>query len=357
MRQIKPHGREVEPGPHDTPPNRAVANGGLFRPMPGPPLAELPFEDAYRRVHMCAEERVRYDGRLELWDRATQTALEVREASPRHERPAPLLSALAERIAQVRGKPIRCFGAMTLFLLDEDGDVERAMEADQTLYLHPQRANPVSWTRMVVGENQYPDVVLEVDNTTDVRPHKLKLYEAWGFPELWVEVPETSPRPAKTHGLTIYLLDDGALREAPISRAFPGWAANEIHRAFNEARVSDRTNAILERVGAAMGARAGTGPDDDPLLRSQRQAGLATGRRVGRQEGRQKALSEARAAELERRAAMVRTIMADRHLDVEANFPLQVPGFAEANVEDVAVAALRCANEADFAAMLRHARS
>ena len=348
MRQIKPHSQEVEPEARDTSPNRAAANGGLFRPMPGPPLAELPFEDAYRRVPMCAEEQARYDGRLEIWDRATQTALEVREASPRHERPAPLLSALAERIAQVRGKPIRCFGAMTLFLLDEDGDVERTMEADQTLYLHPERANPVSWSRMVVGENQYPDVVLEVDNTTDVRRHKLKLYEAWGFPELWVEVPETSPRPAKTHGLTIYLLDDGALREAPISRAFPGWAANEIHRAFNEARISDRTSAILERVGAAMGAREGTGPDDDPLLRSQRQAGLATGRR--------EALSEARAAELKRRAAMVRAIMADRHLDVTANFPLEVPGFAEANVEDVATGAMRCANEADFAALLRHAR-
>ena len=344
MRPTKPRSREVGPAP----PNRTAANGGLFRPTVGPPLAELPFEDAYRRVPMCAQAQERYDGHLELWDRATQTALEVRDTSPRHEGPVALLAALAERIAQVRGKPIRCFGTMTLCLLGEDGGVERTMEADQTLYLHPQRANPVSWSRMVVGENHYPDVVLEVDNTTDVRRHKLKLYEAWGFPELWVEVPNTSSRPARTHGLTIYRLHDGVLREAPISRAFPGWAANEIHRAFNEARLSDRTSAILARVGAAMGAREGTGPDDDPLLRSQRQAGVAAGVAAGRR--------EARAAELERRAAMVRAIMAERQLQVTANFPLEAPGFAEANVEDVAAAAMRCTNEADFVARLRRVR-
>ena len=276
MRQIKPHSQEVEPEARDTSPNRAAANGGLFRPMPGPPLAELSFEDAYRRVPMRG--------------RAGALRRPSRDLGPRH--------ADGARGARSQSPP-RTPGASAF-------------------------------------------------NTTDVRRHKLKLYEAWGFPELWVEVPDTSPRPAKTHGLTIYLLKDGALREAPISRAFPGWAANEIHRAFNEARISDRTSAILERVGAAMGAREGTGPDDDPLLRSQRQAGLAM--------GRQEALSEARAAELKRRAAMVRAIMADRHLDVTANFPLEVPGFAEANVEDVATAAMGCANEADFAALLRHAR-
>ena len=76
----------------------------------------------------------------------------MRDNSPQHEYPAQLLAALAERIALVRGKPIRCFGAMSLFLLGEDGGVERTMQADQTVYLHPQRANPVGWSRMVVGE-------------------------------------------------------------------------------------------------------------------------------------------------------------------------------------------------------------
>ena len=36
---------------------------------------------------------------------------------------------------------------------------------------------------MVVGEHDFPDVVLEVDRTTDVRRWKLGMYESWGFPE------------------------------------------------------------------------------------------------------------------------------------------------------------------------------
>ncbi len=71
------------------------------------------------------------------------------------------------------------------------------MRADQSLYLHPQRANIVGPSAMAVGWNHYPDVVLEVDRTTDVRRNKLKVYAAWGFPEVWVEVPEDSSRPRK----------------------------------------------------------------------------------------------------------------------------------------------------------------
>ena len=37
-------------------------------------------------------------------------------------------------------------------------------------------------------------MVMVVDNTTDVRRGKLALYESWGFPELWVEVPDTRRR-------------------------------------------------------------------------------------------------------------------------------------------------------------------
>ena len=49
---------------------------------------------------------------------------------------------------------------------------------------------------MVVGEDDFPDVVLEVDHTTDVHRGKLALYEAWGFPEVWAEVPDEPAAPA-----------------------------------------------------------------------------------------------------------------------------------------------------------------
>ena len=113
-------------------------------------------------------------------------------------------------------------------------------------------------------------------NTTDVRRGKLALYESWGFPELWVDVPDAmSPsRPAGLRpGLTIHLLEERVFRPAPSSRAFPGWTADEIHRALNEPELSADTTAALRRVGRALGAAEGTGPDDDPLLRAERTEG------------------------------------------------------------------------------------
>ena len=343
MQRTSPPARAAE-----TPDAASSANGGP-PPRLGPPLEELRFDDAYRRVHLPESELETYERRLEFWDGATSTAYEVREpTSPYHERPSQRLAALAERIAQVRGRPIQCFGTMDLVLPGADGRPARMMQADQSLYLHPQRANVVGPSAMVVGENHYPDVVLEVDLSTDVRRHKLKLYEAWGFPELWVDVPDEAPRPRKPHGTMIYLLNDGAFQEAAESRAFPGWRSEDVHLALNEEQLSARTVATLERLGAAFGEREGSGPDDDPMLRSLRQQARA--------EGRDDALQEAFASELERRAAMVRFLMISRHLDVAADFPLGQPGFAEAEPERLMSAALACADEADFLARLADAR-
>ena len=141
-------------------------------------------------------------------------------------------------------------------------------------------------------------MTLEVDNTTDVRRGKLLLYEAWGFPELWVEVPDARApsRPAgRASGLTIHLLEDGTYQASPESRAFPGWRAEDIHSAFNEAVPSPRTHAILERLGRALGARGGTGPDDDPLLRSLRRESEQRGREKGFEEGRAQGIQQGRA--------------------------------------------------------------
>ena len=69
------------------------------------------------------------------------------------------------------------------------------MQADQILFLRPAQTEPAG-NAVEVSTDALPDVVLEVDNTTDVRRNKLKLYESWGFREVWVEVPEEpQPRP------------------------------------------------------------------------------------------------------------------------------------------------------------------
>ncbi len=127
-----------------------------------------------------------------------------------------------------------------------------------------------------------------MDHTTDVRRGKLRLYEAWGFPEVWVEVPDR-PAPSRPRGrrpgLTIHRLEGGAYRESAVSPAFPGWRATAIHEAINEVEPSGWTHARLEHLGRTLGARDGTGPDDDPLLRSLRGESREEGRREGRAEG------------------------------------------------------------------------
>ena len=209
------------------------------------------------------------------------------------------------------------------------------------MYLHPDRAKLPGLSAMVLGEHDVPDVVLEVDHSTDVRRGKLGLYEEWGFLEVWVEVPDTralSRSRKRLPGLTIHLLpDDGTYRTFSESRAFPGWRAEDIHAALNEKTASEQTYAILERIGLALGAQEGTGPDDDPLLRLQRRQSFEQGRMHGR---------------MEVRARLVRRTMLSRAIEVSDDFPRNVPAYADASEERVVGAALACENENDFRARL-----
>ena len=168
---------------------------------------------------------------------------------------------------------------------DERGGKWRILQADQSLYLYPGRVRLPSGTGMVIDEGDFPDVVVEVDHTTDVRRGKLSLYESWGFPEVWVEVPDSyaSSRPAGVRPeTTVHLLEGHAHRTVPASGAFPGWSAAEIHMAMNEPAPSAETSRVLTRVGRAWGARDGTGPDDMAWLREQRAEGHAKGLAEGR---------------------------------------------------------------------------
>ena len=269
----------AEPSPVALPPKPPASPLPSATESPAsPPPAELPLSEleftGCKAVPMTYDQLRRYDGRLEVWDAESETAWMVREpTSPTHESPSHGLAGLVERIAAVRGSSIKCYGSMDLLRRDARGEPRRIMQADQTVYLYPRRAELLGASAMVVGRHNYPDVVLEVDHTTDVRRGKLKLYESWGFPEVWVEVPErwVASRPrGLVAGLTIHLLEDGVYRESPESVAFPGWRAEAIHEAMNEAERSVRTNERLERLGRVLGLREGTGPDDDALLRSLR---------------------------------------------------------------------------------------
>ena len=241
---------------------------GVFRPSRRPRRAHASSGEAAgfpscEAVRMSAEQMERCKGHFEYWDEWTGVAWMVRETSAAHERPSFRMVVLTHHIGRARGAPIVSYGATRLEDHTQPGR-HRAMEPDQAVFLDAVRATALqSPVLMEAGDG--PDLVLEVDYTTDVRRRKLAIYEEWRVPEVWVDVPNESTR--RRRGLTIYALDacTGRYREAEASEVLLGWTTAEIHQALNEPEISADTWATLERVGRAMGQRDGTDPKDHPL--------------------------------------------------------------------------------------------
>ena len=286
--------------------------------------------------HLPASGLERYEGRLEFWDGDTETAWKVCEpASIEHEGPSRRLVEMATRVASVRGSRIACFGSADLVRVDATGHRRWLMQADEVLYLHPDRVR-LQGPAIDVDADPLPDVVLEVDHTTDVRRRKLGIYKASGFPEIWVLVPwEASVRVA---GLTIHVRRGDGYREEPTSRAFPGWRAEEIHLALTEAPMPEGAWRALERVALSMGAREGTEPEDDPLMRSQ----SVKARTEGHAQGRMGMV-----------AAALRARDIDAALDATQDREL-LDGLSD---EAVMAAALACTDAADFRRRVREQRA
>lgn len=254
-----------------------------------------------RRIHIGRDEIADYDGRIEFWEADTETALMVRSpTTPYHELPTMRLAGLTERIAATRGTDIEVLGASDLLVRDDEGNRHRILQADQIVYTRTTSKRPEG-PAVEVEAGELPDVLLEVDLTTDVRRGKLGLYERWGFPEVWVEVPEREAPSGRRRapGLTIYLLGAEGYLESSASSAFPSWTAVEIHAALNEVRapggsISASTATVLRRVGRLMRADTGTGPDDDPFLRDERAEGRAEAIAEGRAQGLVEGMAEGR---------------------------------------------------------------
>ena len=297
------------------------------------PVAELEFTGCEPvRVSEAEIFDPEWEGRkLEYWHAASETGWMVQEPVSRwHERPTRRLARLLERIVEARGSDVECLGSTDLRIREPDGALTDLMQADETVYLHPGGANLPQGSQLIVGEDAYPDVVLEVDNTTDVRRGKLVAYAEWGFPEVWVEVPNVaSPgRPAGLRpGLTIHVLEEGRYRESSESRAFPGWGTEEIHRALNEPVMSEDTKKDLRRVGRALGEREGTVPEDDLLMRRMERRGHARGM-------------------AEERAEVARSILGSRSIEVSADRLLAA--VRAASPDAVVAAALDARDEGDF---------
>ena len=236
-------------------------------------------------VHVPLDEIADYEFRYEYWDAETETAWEVRDVSAAHDEPCDQIVELVRDIGKVRGMRVTTLGSVTLVEEDDHRNRVQAAHPDKVIYLkRPEK--PIQGNIIVKGPfpvRPVPDVLLEVDLTTDVRDRKLDLYASWGIPELWVEVPDASmPSKRKRPGFTIHTLEGGKYQTQDESTAFPTWSAREIHRALNEPFVSNITVAALRRVGEAMGRVLGTEPDSDPFLRAVRQRGIEQGIERGR---------------------------------------------------------------------------
>ena len=343
----------TDPTPGAAPPEPAREPPAATRVRRGPPDEDLEFPGC-RPVSLLRDRLPDFEGRLEYWTARTETAWVVAEPTGGiHESTSRRLPELARLIASVRGAPIRSFGSVDLLVKDAAGRADRMMQADETVYLDPRRAALPDGS-LVVGEHDLPDVVLEVDQTTDIRRGKLPLYEAWGFPELWLIVPPAGATRLRPAGVTIHRLDGDRYRVVPASVAFPGWTALEIHVALTEPLTTPATCSVLERVGRALGARDGTGPEDDPLLgvlmgreRAQGQAeGHAAGRAAGHAAGRAAGHAEGRA---EGQADLVRSVLRERGIPVRESFAARAAESVDAGRgARMAAAALTCTDEADF---------
>ena len=276
--------------------------------------------------------------RIEYWDADTEIAMICDPpVSYYHERPASRLASLAGLIATARGAPIEAGGHTDLLVRNARGERQRIMQADQILFLRPAQTAPAG-NAVEVSTDELPDVVLEVDNTTDVRRNKLMLYESWGFPEVWVEVPE-EPQPSRPAslrpGLTIHLREGGAYRPAVASLAFPGWTAEEIHRHDERDRAvrADRRSAESRGAGAGLSRRDGTGRRPVPAPPPPAASRAAQKRR----------------AEALRASAL--QVLESRGIAVSASLSGRLAAM-EGVSERLVAAALACRDEEDFLQLL-----
>ena len=324
---------------------RRQANGGDALPS-----AEAAGFPGCEPVPLTAEQFERLDKHIEYWDNRSGVAWMVRDVTLAHERPGARLTVLAHRIAQIRGSQIGCYGTASLYDRGPRGAV-RVMEADQIVYLAPARVEALD-AYVEVRRGEGPDIVLEVDHTTDARRRKLSLYKQWRIPEIWVEVPDARARSrprSRRSGLTIHALNERTKRYRQIaaSGVLRGWTAAEIHLALNEPHISEATWAALHRVGRALGEKEGTKPADDPLQR----ASLLESREEGWAEGRE----EGRAAVVEDRRATVLAILGSRGIHVAPTFLSDLPESQLAAFPQTRIVkdALACGSAADFLGRLR----
>ena len=321
--------------------------------------------------HVSAAEIETYEGRFEYWDGPTETMIVADDdagiVSADHELPAQYLAQLTQQLADECGAHFMAFGTASIWRSDAEGRYEAIMRPDQFIYLRPHEAWLPDHLGLKLGIHSLPDVVLEVDHTTDIRRSKLQKYQAWGFPELWVEVPEafTPYRRAGAPGLRIRVWEEGFYRQVEASRAFAGWTAAEIHAALNEREGwSAATIDALLRVAKDLTEQLGTaGPEGSARLSRHRAEGraqgYATGRKQGQAEGHAAGREQGRAeGRVEGERALLCRLAAQRFGDeVAASLGELLEGWASEDLVRVGAWIVECASGDELLGRVRERRA
>ncbi len=313
-----------------------------------PRVSDLEFKgcDAFPATEADMDRPEWWKRRFEYWNRELETVWIARDESPIHARTPHSLTRFLERVALVRGSPIETMGSAGL-RMSADGALGGIMQPDLVVWVHPRRSRLPEGRTIVHGRHDWPDVVLEVDHSTDVRRGKLAVYEAWGLPELWVEVPDKStpgrPRGLRP-GMTMHRLEFGRYREVGESVAIPDLHDWEVHAVVNDMD-GEFIGKLARRLGGRLGAAEGTTVENDPI------GGWVarTRREEGRKEGRREEAGRSR-------VRWAGEILRNRGVALSPDFPGCLPGVAEAlavlDESRIVAAALVATDEVDFGARL-----
>ena len=311
--------------------------------------AQPPAFPGCKPVRLPRTEIECFEGRLEYWDAATETAWICEPATPYHERPSRLLTRLAELVGRVRGSPIS-YGSMDLLLRERAA----AHHAGRRVGVPASGAGQAAGAcRHGGGRGRLPRRGAGGGSHHRCPPWQARAVRVVGIPGsvgggAGRAVPEpAAPAPLRT--------DDSSAGTWPV----PGCGCEP-----GISRLARRRDSRAERTGAVSANERGRGAGCSGARRAHRpgrrpaaafatapgvRARLAHGRAEGRMEGREEGRAEGR-------ARMVRQILQSRGIAVSAGFAADSEAFAAASEEALLVAALGCADEADFLVALRRSR-
>ena len=156
--------------------------------------------------------------------------MEVMSPEDKHEEASRYFDHLISTFCRKTGVDIGGRGSTTL----KDADKAVGKEPDKSFYLGEHAIGKK------IGDSKVPDLVLEVDNTTD-STQKLDDYKALGVPEVWIYGVDSQE-------LSIRQLKDGEYSKSEESLYLPDKVVNEIKADVKLLQAGNSENFVLDKL-------------------------------------------------------------------------------------------------------------